>query len=105
MKGDFKMIGLGNWACNVNTMFFTGEVKFKIFDGTKIIIKYQLSKNYTPKIKLLTKNNTQYRKLLLNCVLLNVFSGRDNRLLYTQQHGRKPHRASSTTPRDSWLSC
>ena len=32
MKGDFKMIGLGNWACNVNTMFFTGEVKFKIFD-------------------------------------------------------------------------
>ena len=27
------MIGLGNWACNVNTMFFSGEAKIKIFDN------------------------------------------------------------------------
>ena len=27
------MIGLGKWACNVNTMFFSGEVKFTIFDN------------------------------------------------------------------------
>lgn len=26
------MIGLGKWACNVNTMFFSGEVKINIFD-------------------------------------------------------------------------
>lgn len=26
------MIGLGKWACNVNTMFFSGEVKLRIFD-------------------------------------------------------------------------
>lgn len=26
------MIGLGNWACDVNTMFFSGEVKVRIFD-------------------------------------------------------------------------
>lgn len=26
------MIGLGSWACSVNSMFFSGEVKFKIFD-------------------------------------------------------------------------
>ncbi len=26
------MIGLGKWACNVNTMFFTGEAKIKVFD-------------------------------------------------------------------------
>lgn len=26
------MIGLGKWACNVNTMFFSGEVKIKVFD-------------------------------------------------------------------------
>ena len=32
MKGDLKMIGLGKWACNVNTMFFTGEAKIKVFD-------------------------------------------------------------------------
>ena len=27
------MIGLGKWACNVNTMFFSGEVKINIFDN------------------------------------------------------------------------
>ncbi len=27
------MIGLGKWACNVNTMFFSGEVKLKVFDN------------------------------------------------------------------------
>jgi len=27
------MIGLGKWACNVNTMFFSGEVKIKVFDN------------------------------------------------------------------------
>lgn len=27
------MIGLGTWACNVNTMFFSGEAKIKIFDN------------------------------------------------------------------------
>ncbi len=27
------MIGLGHWACNVNSMFFSGEVKFKVFDN------------------------------------------------------------------------
>lgn len=32
MKGDFQMIGLGKWACNVNTMFFSGEVKINVFD-------------------------------------------------------------------------
>lgn len=26
------MIGLGKWACSVNTMFFSGEVKLRIFD-------------------------------------------------------------------------
>lgn len=26
------MIGLGSWACNVNSMFFSGDVKFKVFD-------------------------------------------------------------------------
>lgn len=26
------MIGLGTWACNVNTMFFSGEAKIKVFD-------------------------------------------------------------------------
>ena len=26
------MIGLGKWACTVNTMFFSGEVKIKVFD-------------------------------------------------------------------------
>ena len=26
------MIGLGKWACSVNTMFFSGEVKINIFD-------------------------------------------------------------------------
>ena len=26
------MIGLGTWACTVNTMFYSGEVKVKIFD-------------------------------------------------------------------------
>ncbi|MBO5409864.1 MAG: hypothetical protein J6A60_01230 [Clostridia bacterium] len=26
------MIGLGKWACNVNTMFFSGEVKIEVFD-------------------------------------------------------------------------
>ena len=26
------MIGLGKWACSVNTMLFSGEVKFDIFD-------------------------------------------------------------------------
>ena len=26
------MIGLGKWACNVNTMFFSGEVKINVFD-------------------------------------------------------------------------
>lgn len=26
------MIGLGSWACSVNSMFFSGEVKFKVFD-------------------------------------------------------------------------
>ncbi len=27
------MIGLGKWACNVNTMFYSGEVKIEIFDN------------------------------------------------------------------------
>ncbi len=27
------MIGLGNWACKVNSMFFSGEVKFTISDN------------------------------------------------------------------------
>jgi len=27
------MIGLGKWACNVNTMFFSGEAKLNIFDN------------------------------------------------------------------------
>ena len=27
------MLGLGKWACNVNTMFFSGEVKINIFDN------------------------------------------------------------------------
>lgn len=27
------MIGLGKWACNVNTMFFSGEVKINVFDS------------------------------------------------------------------------
>ncbi|MBQ2848149.1 MAG: hypothetical protein IJO03_07075 [Clostridia bacterium] len=27
------MIGLGKWACNVNTMFFSGEVKLDVFDN------------------------------------------------------------------------
>ncbi|MBQ2903477.1 MAG: hypothetical protein IJE48_03685 [Clostridia bacterium] len=27
------MIGLGKWACNVNTMFFSGEVKLNVFDN------------------------------------------------------------------------
>ena len=27
------MIGLGNWACKVNSMFFSGEVKINIFDN------------------------------------------------------------------------
>ncbi len=27
------MIGLGKWACSVNTMFFSGEVKFTVFDN------------------------------------------------------------------------
>ncbi len=26
------MIGIGSWACSVNSMFFSGEVKFKVFD-------------------------------------------------------------------------
>jgi hypothetical protein len=26
------MIGLGKWACTVNTMFFSGEVEIKVFD-------------------------------------------------------------------------
>lgn len=26
------MIGLGSWVCSVNSMFFSGEVKFKVFD-------------------------------------------------------------------------
>ncbi len=26
------MIGLGKWACSVNTMIFSGDVKFEIFD-------------------------------------------------------------------------
>ncbi len=26
------MIGLGKWTCSVNAMFFSGEVKFEIFD-------------------------------------------------------------------------
>ena len=26
------MIGLGSWACNVNSVFFSGDVKFKVFD-------------------------------------------------------------------------
>lgn len=26
------MIGIGTWACKVDTMFFKGEVKFKIYD-------------------------------------------------------------------------
>ncbi|MBQ8015204.1 MAG: hypothetical protein IJ264_03345 [Clostridia bacterium] len=26
------MIGLGTWACNVNTMFFSGEAKIRVFD-------------------------------------------------------------------------
>ncbi len=27
------MIGLGNWACNVNTMFYSGEAKIRLFDN------------------------------------------------------------------------
>lgn len=27
------MIGLGKWACSVNSMFFSGEVKFTISDN------------------------------------------------------------------------
>ncbi len=27
------MIGLGKWACNVNTMFFSGEAKIHVFDN------------------------------------------------------------------------
>ena len=27
------MIGLGKWACTVNTMFFSGEVKINVFDN------------------------------------------------------------------------
>ncbi len=27
------MIGLGKWACTVNTMFFSGEVKLNVFDN------------------------------------------------------------------------
>ena len=27
------MIGLGKWACNVNTMFFSGETTLRIFDN------------------------------------------------------------------------
>ena len=27
------MLGLGKWACNVNTMFFSGEVKLKVVDN------------------------------------------------------------------------
>ena len=27
------MIGLGKWACNVSSMFFSGEVKFTISDN------------------------------------------------------------------------
>ena len=26
------MIGLGKWICTVNTMFYSGDVKFEIFD-------------------------------------------------------------------------
>lgn len=26
------MLGLGKWSCKVNTMFFSGEVKFIVFD-------------------------------------------------------------------------
>ena len=32
-KGEIIMIGLGKWACNVNTMFFSGEVKINVFDN------------------------------------------------------------------------
>ncbi len=27
------MLGLGKWACNVNTMFFSGEVKLEVVDN------------------------------------------------------------------------
>jgi hypothetical protein len=27
------MMGLGKWACSVNTMFFSGDVDFEIFDN------------------------------------------------------------------------
>lgn len=27
------MIGLGKWACSVNTIFFSGDVDFEIFDN------------------------------------------------------------------------
>lgn len=27
------MIGLGKWACSVNTMIFSGDVEFEIFDN------------------------------------------------------------------------
>ncbi|MBR2869164.1 MAG: hypothetical protein IKB88_08925 [Clostridia bacterium] len=27
------MIGLGRWACSVNTMFYSGDVDFEIFDN------------------------------------------------------------------------
>ena len=27
------MIGIGKWACSVNTMFFSGDVEFDIFDN------------------------------------------------------------------------
>lgn len=26
------MVGLGHWACSVNSMFFSGEVKLNVFD-------------------------------------------------------------------------
>lgn len=26
------MVGLGRWACSVNSMFFSGEVKLNVFD-------------------------------------------------------------------------
>lgn len=31
-EGDIFMIGLGKWACRVDTMFFRGEAFFTIFD-------------------------------------------------------------------------
>lgn len=76
------MIGLGKWACSVNTMIFSGDVKFEIFDDNG---KYGFNIDM-PNVKIpdiTVKEITEDGDTITATVATSLLEGKDINLVVT----------------------